>query len=585
MFSYLQFRYRRAWRSWRRWLRQVIVGLQGYSQQYIWGKWRQAGLIRRFLLGWWLLIIIAIGGLVSQFQLVNRLARQAVADPGGVYIEAAVGSVRGINPILPESALSQDISRLIFSGLTRYNSLGQIVPDLANWEVSADGRTYTFHIREGVKWHDGKDLTAADVDFTLTAIQNPDSHSPLASSWQGVTYETPDSQTVVIKIPQPLTSFLDSTTVGILPRHILESVEPTSLREAAFAQEPIGTGPFKMKTFAPSAHTIELEAFQDYHHGQPQLDGFEFRLYDTAEAALEAFAARQVTSPGRVMPASLDSRYLVDDQLRLGTYTLPEETVLFFDNADPILSDKRLRQIISRYLDRGQLVDSATKGYGQALSQPLLPGQIGYTNKYQFAPLDDKGAAAELAAVGWGLPAGDNIRKKDNKPLVLKLATISGGELEAAASQIKSQLAAVGIGVDLILLGRDELQQSYIRPRSFQMLLFSINLGSDPDVYSFWHSSQVADPGLNLSQYKSTEADRALETGRLKSDDLIRKGKYETFLRQWNADAPAAVLYQRVYVYGQRSSAAGLAAKRLVTPADRFYQVERWTVNQRFVSP
>jgi peptide/nickel transport system substrate-binding protein len=540
--------------------------------------------VRRFLVGWWLLILIATGGLISQFQVMNRLAQQAVAESGGVYSEAAIGTVRGINPILPESTLSQDISRLLFSGLTRYNAQGRIIPDLANWDVSADGRTYTFHLRDGVKWHDGQSLTAADVEFTITAIQNPDSHSPLASSWQGVTCETPDDKTVVFKIPQPLTSFLDSTTVGILPRHILESVEPTSLREAAFGQEPVGTGPFKMKTFAPSAHTIELAANQDYYFGQPRLDGFEFKLYDTAEAALEAFAARQVASPGRLTPSNIDSRYLADDQLKISSFTLPEEAVLFFDNADPVLADKRLRQALSRYLDRDKIAEAATKSYGQPLTQPLLPGQIGYTNKYQYAPLDAAGAAAELASAGWGLPAGETVRYKDNKPLVLKLATTSGGELEAAAKEIKEQLAGIGVSVELALVSRDDLQQSYIRPRSFQMLLYNINLGSDPDVYSFWHSSQISDPGLNVSQYKSIEADRSLETARLKADDLIRKGKYETFLRQWNADAPAAVLYQRVYVYGQRSTVAGLAAKRLVTPADRFYQIERWTVNQRFVS-
>lgn len=583
MWSYLQFRYRRAWRSWRRWIRQVSEALSGYARQYLWGKWRQAKLVRRFLTGWWLLMLIALGGLMSQFQTITRLAQAAIAEPGGVYTEAAVGTVREINPILPESVLSQDISRLLFSGLTRYNAQGRIVPDLANWDTSADGRTYTFHLRDGVKWHDGQDMTSADVEFTITAVQNPDSHSPFATSWQGVTCETPDARTVVFRLPQPLTSFLDSTTLGILPRHILESVEPTSLREAAFGQEPIGTGPFKMKTFAPSAHTIELIANDDYYFGRPLLDGFEFKLYETAEDALEAFTARQVTSPGRLMPGNLDSRFLADDQLRLATFTVPEEAVLFFDNADPILSDKRLRQAISRYLNRSQIVETAVKGYAQPLTQPLLPGQVGYTSKYQYASLDEAGATAELAAAGWGLPAGETFRRKDNRPLELKLATVSGGELEAAANEVKKQLATIGIDVQLVLLSRDELQQSYIRPRSFQLLLYSLNLGSDPDVYSFWHSSQVNDPGLNLSQYKSTESDRALETARLKSDDLIRKGKYETFLRQWNADAPAAVLYQRVYVYGQRSTASGLAAKRLITPADRFYQVERWTVNQRFV--
>jgi len=95
-----------------------------------------------------------------------------------------------------------------------------------------------------------------------------------------------------------------------------------------------------------------------------------------------------------------------------------------------------------------------------------------------------------------------------------------------------------------VAVDKRELQQTYMRPRNFQILLYGINLGSDPDVYSFWHSSQAKDPGINLSGYSSTDADRALETARIKNDAQIRAGKYDTFLKAWNADAPAAILYQ-----------------------------------------
>lgn len=585
MYNYLQFRYRRLLRRAKRNFRLAVKWSRNYVDRHIWGKWHQVKVVRRFMLVWWAVLVIGLVGIMQQFGLIESLARRAVAEPGGVYTEAAVGTVRGLNPILPESSTASDINRLIYSGLTRYNSQRQVVPDLATWQASADGRTYTFNLRKGVKWHDGVPFTSADVVFTLTAIQNPDSRSPLASSWQGVTYEAKDNYTVVIKLPQPLNSFLDSTTVGILPRHLLESVEPTALRESEFNQSPVGTGPFKLKTFAPSARTIELDANPDYHLGKPKLDGFVFKLFDTSTEALEAFAARQVTSPGRLLPENMDSTLLRDSHLAEYSLSLPEQVTLFFATGDKILSDKALRQILSSSLDRTKISDRATAGQGIVQNQPLLPGQVGYTSKYALARIDESAAKQALEKAGWAQPTGTDVRVKNGATLELSLVTLEGGELERAARELARQWKPLGIKLNVSTTTRDQLQQSYMRPRNFQMLLYGVNLGSDPDVYAFWHSSQAKDPGVNLSAYNSTDADRALETARIKDDEQVRQGKYDAFLKAWNADTPAAVLYQQVYMYGARDSVTGIKAKRLVSPADRFYGVERWTVNQRFVSP
>jgi peptide/nickel transport system substrate-binding protein len=583
MFNYLRFRYRRQVRRMRRDLRLLHRWTVNYINRHIWGKWHQVRVVRRFLLIWWLLPAITLITLLQQISALQHQARVAIPLPGGIYTEAAVGTVQTLNPILPESATASDVNRLIFSGLTRYNSRRQLIPDLATWEVSADGKTYTFHLRHGVTWHDGVPLTSADVAFTLTAIQNPDSRSPLASSWQGVKVDTKDDYTAVFTLPQPLNSFLDSTTVGILPRHLLESVDPSQLREAKFNQNPVGTGPFQIKTFAPSAREIELTANPHYYLGRPKLDGFNFKFYDTPQQTLTAYAQQQVTSPGRIPP---DAAEAADRQTGLidHVFTLPEEETLFFSTADPILSDKNLRQVLSRSLDRQAIVDRADHGQGVVTTQPLLPGQVGYTNKYAPGRLDAAATARALDDAGWHQSKPGAVRVSGSTKLQLQLVTLRGGELEQAASDIKRQWADLGIGITIIAADKTDLQQTYMRSRNFQMLLYGVNLGADPDVYSYWHSSQAKDPGVNLSGYSSTDADRALEAGRIKSDPLVRLGKYDAFLKAWNADTPAAVLYQTGYVYAARDDVAGLMAHRLVVPADRYYGVERWTVRQRFES-
>lgn len=572
MFNYLRFRYRRAVRRTRRDIRVLRKWIVNYIDRHIWGKWHQVRVVQRFLLLWWAVAAIGLIGLLQQLGTLQRLASLAVSMSGGTYTEAAVGTVQTLNPLLPESSAATDINRLIFSGLTRYNSQRTLIPDLAEkWDVSQDGRTYTFHLRHGVKWHDGVPFTSGDVAFTLTAIQNPDSRSPLASSWQGVTVNTPDDYTVTFNLPQPLNSFMDSTTVGIVPRHLLENVEPSLLREADFNQKPVGTGPFQIKTFAPSAKEIELSANPHYYLGKPKLDGFDFKFYDTPQDTINAYAQHQVTSPGRIQP---ETRDLASHQTGLTDYafTLPEEETLFFANGDSTLSDKSLRTILSRSLDRQAILDKAAGGQGVVVTQPLLPGQVGYTNKYAQGRLSPGEAKKALFDGGY-------------KPeqLHFKLVTLRGGELERAAQEVKRQWAAIGITLDVKTVDQTELQQTYMRPRNFQMLLYGVNIGSDPDVYSYWHSSQAKDPGVNLSGYNSPDADRALEAGRIKSDPLVRMGKYDAFLKAWNSDEPAAILYESGYTYGTRDDVGGIMAHRLVVPADRYYGVERWTVRSHFI--
>ncbi len=583
MWGYLRFRYRRQARRIRRDVRTWQRWSANYIDRHIWGKWHQLRIIRRFLLVWWGLVALMAFGLLHQVNTLAALTKVMVPQPGGIYSEAAVGDVSMLNPVLPQTGPAADINRLIFSGLTRYNAKRQIVADLAkSWDISPDGKTYTFHLRSGVKWQDGVPFSATDVAFTIAAIQNPDSRSPLASSWGGVKVDAKGDETVVFTLPSPLESFMDSTTFLVVPRHLLESVDPSQLREADFNHNPIGTGPFAIKTYAPAAHEIALTANPAYYGGKPQLDEFDFRLYDTPQQTLDAYARHQVTSPGRILPESV-ARATKLANLNQYSLTLPDEVTLFMQNNDALLSDKTLRGILSSSLDRHAIIERSQSGQGLVVTQPLLPGQLGYTDRYVLPVLSNDAARQALDAASWVLPPGSKIRSKNGQNLDLTLVTLGGGDLARVANDIKRQWEPLGIRLTVKTTDLTELQQTYMRPRNFQLLLFGVNLGADPDVYSFWHSSQAKDPGVNLSGYSSPDADRALEAGRIKTDAQVRQGKYDTFLKAWNADAPAAVLYQTAYVYGVRDEAAGLVADRLVDPTDRFYGVEHWTVLQRLV--
>lgn len=575
MFAYFRFRFQRWRRRLRREARVLASWSRNYIDRHIWGKWRQLGLSRRFLVGWWGLMVLMVMGLIWQIGHITQPFRPVPIDKNAVYREGGLSQIKIINPVLPDSASSADVNRLVFSGLVRYNSRGQLQPDLAtSWEVSADGKTYTFNLRKGVTWHDGVPFTAQDVVFTLAAIQNPDSRSPVAGSWQGITAEPVGDHKVVYKLPNAYPPFISACTQGIVPRHLLESVEPAALRANDFNQKPIGTGPYKLTKFDGPGKRVMLEANERYFGGKPAMAKAEYHWYDTPTQLREAYAKRQILAFGGISPAELDE---VDDlpNIRLKSYVQPSQSLLIMRDTHPILKDVAVRSAINLAIDRSQIIEEALAGQAEPSSGPILPGQLGYSGKHQLPKTNLNKAKQTLDAAGW---VGAGTRSKSGQALKLNLVTRDGGVWPVVAREVKEQLQQVGIQVEVTTVDLASLQQTYIRPRNYDLLLFGYQIGPDPDVYAFWHSSQVADPGLNLAVYSSSIADKALETGRVTSSQLVRSGKYLTFQQQWQSDVPSVPLYTPDYIYGVSSRVVGVKGNELVDPTDRFDNIEHWTI-------
>jgi peptide/nickel transport system substrate-binding protein len=579
MLPYLKFKLQRQIRRWRRDIIQSRRGLVDYLDQHIWGRWRGLGAVRRFVMLWWLVFAISLIGSWQQVGALQKAYLVPGPEPGGVYIEGLVGQIKSINPILPEGSASIDVAHLIFNGLTRVNPERQVEGDLAeSWDVSADGRSYTFHLRHGVVWQDGQPLLAGDVAYTIGLIQNPDTRSPLASSWQGVKVSTSDDFTVTFTLSGLDQGFVAATTVGILPQHLLQSTDPASLRVADFNQHPIGTGPFKLDSVDGAGTELSLLPNERYYGGRPQLDQFIVKLFDSSAAVQRSYAQHQLTAIGRLQAG--------DSLTKLGpahiwSMNMASEVGLFMRTTG-VLADKNLRLAIAGTINRQAVAAAAGETDPQIVTEPILLGQLGYSTRAAVPALDPGVANSSLDAAGW--PRGaDGLRSQDGKPLKLRLATSSAGRYAQATVEIEHELKAVGIGLDIHVVDTTELQQTYIRPRNYDLLLFGISIGADSDVYTYWHSSQVSDPGLNLSQYSSPTADKQLEAGRLAIDTKVRGVRYEQFLATWTADEPAVMLYQPEYLYVTRPQVLGVTARKLINPADRFYDVQNWTVNTRGV--
>ncbi len=582
MLTYLRFKWQRVLRRHHRAIKKNWRMAVSHVRTNVWAKWRQLTLIRRFAIMWWAIMALAGVGLFLQVR--GMVAAGAVLRPvaGGVYTEAVVGDVKTVNPILPDNSASADATRLVFDGLTRFSAGGKLLPGLAeNWSVSADGKSYTFKLRKGVKWHDGVPFTSQDVAFTLTAIQNPDTRSPLAANWQGVQIATPDDHTVIFTLPKAYTPFVNATTVGILPRHRLENIEPREMRVATFNQQPVGTGPFQLKDLDPMDKEIIFIRNDDYFGGKPLLEGVVLRWYDDSKDALAAYARRQVQGVARLQPSQREAAMGLGG-LKIHEAGLPDQVAVFFNVAEGLLADKAVRTALAQATDRRGIVDKEFGGQASALAVPLVYPGLDLQGSNKGPAYSTDAAKTALQSAGWVEGEG-GIRIKDGKKLQFEIVTQSDTPYVGVARRLKEQWKKAGAEVVVRDVDATELQQSNIRPRHYDALLYGINSGADPDVYAFWHSSQVKDPGLNLSAYASKSADVALESGRTLRDTETRYAKYRSFVQAWSSDVPAVMLYTPTYLYAVDRDVHGVDLRRLVTPSDRFDNIASWSVRVKAV--
>lgn len=541
--------------------------------------WKLNKPARRVTVLWVGSVVLVATLSILQLRSLRTYYMELAGQSGGTYTEGIIGSITTINPILADSGANSDATRLVFSGLTRYNHQGKLEGDLAkSWSVS-EGRTYTFNLRQGVVWQDGQPFTAADVAFTVDRIQNPDTRSPMASAWQGVEVATPDAQTVVITLPVRYDAFINSTTVGILPQHILQDTPAAELRISDFNQAPIGTGPFSVSDFDTENGSVTLMANANYFLGRPKLDGMVLKVYSSQQELQSAFRKHQVMGMAR-SANSAGTKYGRGSTLH--SLDIPEEVAMFMQTKRPILSDAKVRAALSAAVGRQEIIKSILHNEAQPLVVPALPQQLPVADSYKIPAKDVDSAKQLLEDAGWKQDGGE-FRKKDGKDLRLTLVTAQTDDYQAVSERLARQLAEVGVGVEIRSVDVTTLQRSYITPRDYDLLLYGLNAGADLDPYPYWHSSQAKAPGLNVSQYTSKAADKALVSARGTTDPRVRDVRLKSFLDTWSADDPAVMLYTPNYLYVTDDSVQGVVPGELVTAADRFYNVQNWTVYSKLV--
>ncbi len=530
-----------------------------------------------------LVIIMGVSLAISVSGYVKRNS-MLVAQEGGTYTEAIVGQPRYLNPILASNSdVDLDITRVVYSSLLKLGEDLTLKNDLAdNVEISSDGKIYTIHMRNDATWHDGKNVTADDVLFTIRSIQTPEYGSPLASAFQGVQIDKVDDYTVRFTLQKtPYAPFLSSLTVGIAPKHVWENVPPRSAGLAEQGLKPVGSGPFKFQELVTKKKTGEITSIaltrnDSYYAQKPYLAGITFTFFNTHEDAIASLISGQVNGIG-YLPTSLLSSTAHQASLVTHRFLLPQYFGLFFNETkNPILNNKGVRSALDLATDRKEIIKEALSGEGDLASLPIPPGLFSFPD-IKGPSFDPEKAKQNLDDALWKM-GEDGIREKDGKKLEITITTTDWPAYVKTAELIQAQWKNIGVTVKITSLGTGIIQQTVVAPRDYEILLYGENLSADVDPYPFWHSSQIKSPGLNLSLLKDKDIDKLLEDARTSIDPEKRREALRKFTERFLDIHPAIILYRPYYLFVQNQIVRGQELKQGSLPSDRFNDIEKWYV-------
>ncbi len=561
---------------------------QRHASRFILRRIENVRLVMTEIMIWLAAIALLIAGLGIQYSWNSQGSKKDGAKSGGVYVEGVIGNISTLNPLLAASEPEQAVSRLLFSSLYNYDVTGALHTDLAESMTVKDDKVYTIKLRNAV-WHDGKKLTAEDVVYTINLIKNPQVRSPLRVNWLDISARAIDDSTVEFMLPAVYAGFSHALTFPVIPKHILQSVSPSSMREADFSSNPVGSGPFAVKRVQTSESTsstdvVRMEPNTKYYGAVSTLSRLELRAYGNESLLVKAVNSGEVSAASGLSLSAADN--IKSKQYSTKHWLLNKGVYLLMNNRSQTLQDARVRQALRYATDTSSI--RATVGDNVArLDTPILQSQI--AQRLPAAPdynLDK--AKALLKEAGWTYNQGQ-WKGKDGRPLAVAVTTSSGrDEYKKIVDALKQQWSKLGVDVQLREIDTSSTTtsfvQSVLQPRDYDALLYELELGADPDVFAYWHSSQASASGYNFANYSNRTVDNDLVGGRSRTNSALRAAKYIQFVNQWLNDAPAIGLYQSVGSYVLNNGASIVEPRgSLNTMNDRYADVTTWSTGKASV--
>ncbi|MBN1331445.1 peptide ABC transporter substrate-binding protein [Candidatus Dojkabacteria bacterium] len=523
----------------------------------------------------------------------------------GQQPDGGVQTVDFINPlIVTNMQLKRDIAELVYEPLIKVNQDGSLKKVLAESVIDAgDGKKFRIKIREGVKWHDGEDFTTDDVIATFNLLETLEFGNQTSS-----VYSKAASKIVITKVDDyrlefslkeegsVIPNFFEVISFKILPAHLLENVDSTNIiyAEPKINTNPIGTGPFTVGSL--SGEEVILRRNKNYYGDQARLSRFIFRLYKDQTRAVSDIKTGQIHS---LIGINSDGLHELSALSNLGIY--PSNVIynqywgIYFNLAESSkasLKEKKVRKAVDSAINKQFLVESLA-GAGVAADGPIPVTSFAYTD-FARNVYDPVKAGQLLDEAGWILAEGQVYRQNSaGEILELDMVYVDNSDREKIAVLIQEDLEQIGVKLNLVAKTIAEVNNDYLLPGYFDMLLYGVSTFIDPDRYELFHSSQIGYPNLNISSYKSEkttvvirggkketppEVDYVLEKGRALFNESDRKPEYQIFQEIVLDELPVIYLYHPVYSYIANNRVRGIEMENMVSLEDRFDSITSWHI-------
>lgn len=451
------------------------------------------------------------------------------AKVGGTLSYGEFGRPATLDPITSNEMTSLRVTELIFNGLVGINERQEIVPELAEkWEVTENGRVYTFNLRRDVTWHPragetAKPFSADDVLFTYQIMMHPKTITALKVRYEFIDkVEKIDGYTVRFTLKRPILNALAKFSFKIIPQHGPRN--PNFLtRDDPFVQNPIGTGPYIFDSVAAD-RSIILKANPNYFKGRPNIDQFIPRPFADQNIMTEALMLKAIDMIVLVNPRDL-TRIQGSSDFILQPYNALSYSFFGYNFRNPVLADKRVRKALTLAVNRQEMLDSFFNGQGTIISGPFAPGSWAYNLDVAPAPFDPQQARTLLQEAGY-TPGSNGIMQKDGQSLSLSLKVPIEKESEAVKRVVlafSNYLKAIGVDVRMEFKEWQSWKEDVFLEHDFDIIFASWVFDDSADISSLFHSAEIGPWKNNFGAYSNPQVDSLIVESKLTLDHEKRR--------------------------------------------------------------
>ena len=465
-----------------------------------------------------------------------------------------------INDPIMNAPLSPDIgsvliNKVIFPGLVRPSDSLTPSPDLAaSWTISADGRQYTFVLRSGVVWHDGRPFSSADVKFTFDQILDPTSGTLQWSDFSVVdSVVAIDSLTVGFWLKSPFAPFLTllGHNAGIIPAHAFHG----KIADAVDfnRSKPIGTGPFQVVESVPGSYVV-LAANPRYYGAKPKLERIIFKVVPDVNAQVAQLQAGELDLV-TLEPANIRGVESEPD-LRIDQISVPQHYYIGFNQSRPLFKPPAVRRALTLAVNRQAIIDGVLRGFAD-FPQGTIPVALRdyFADSLPKIPYDTAAALALLGEMGWHRgPDGVLVDQAGQRFQFTLLVDKGNPSREQTAVAVQQDLKKIGVAVTINTMEFASMVRDYVVPHRYDAYLVWWNTPLDPDQFSYYGSGQ----SNNDVVYSNRTADSLLAAGRATMDPAKRRQAYREFQAVEAVDPPVLVLYYPREIQVRRAVLRGL---------------------------